>query len=311
MSPPREPRGSLPAFPIVVPLDGSPFAEAALPMAIHLARNLGAPLDLVFVSEPVLPISVGEPFAIPFAIPVPPVSDPVPYLAAVEQRLAAVPGLVVHRHVLAGDAATEIARHATAGGARFLVLSTHGRGGLNRFVLGSVADRLAREAHCPLVLVRPGHELVREHPEGPRHLLVPLDGSAMAESIIDPALEILDGPSPILVLVHAVALPVPFPFADSPVNAEGIETNVEAMEQYLARVAHRYRERGLIVLTKVCIAGSVASGVLEVAEAYAADWIALTTAGRGGVPRAFFGSVADKVVRGADGMVILWNPPRQ
>jgi nucleotide-binding universal stress UspA family protein len=140
---------------------------------------------------------------------------------------------------------------------------------------------------------------------------VPLDGSAIAASIIDPALRIMGGTPPELVLLHVIAIPsVHLPFGDGIVSTTALDATVEAMTEYLEGVAGPYRMNGMTVLTEVRVADPVAATVLAVAAEQSVDYIAITTSGMGGVPRAIFGSVADKIVRAAEGAVILWNPPR-
>jgi len=129
---------------LVVALDGSPAAERVLPDALRLARALGRPLDLVRVA---LPIAVagglGEPL-----VPLP-VDDPSPYLNALASRLDAG-GVEIRTVALEGRAAPQIVAHAQSERAGLLLLTTHGRTGLGRLLMGSIAEEMLRTAPCPV-----------------------------------------------------------------------------------------------------------------------------------------------------------------
>jgi nucleotide-binding universal stress UspA family protein len=165
---------------VVVPLDGSALAERALPYATQLVRHGGARLVLVRAA---------------LAHTVPGVDPTDAQLAATEcaerelettaERLRDQ-GLSVETHVYYGEAAWAITDVAERQSAELLVMSTHGRGGLGRWVYGSVAQQVLRKATVPILLVSAACE--RPWPaEGPIHILVPLDGSAFAEEALGSA----------------------------------------------------------------------------------------------------------------------------
>lgn len=134
---------------IVVALDGSPEGEAILADAFPLARQLGAKLDLVRVALPVItPTGLGE---IPM-IPVPP-DDPMPYLRAMVER-ARVEGVEAQAVGLEGRAGAQILRYVEESGAGLLCMATHGRSGIARVLLGSIAEEMLRKAPCPVLLRR-------------------------------------------------------------------------------------------------------------------------------------------------------------
>lgn len=134
---------------ILVALDGSEDAEAVLPDASRLARTLGAKLDLaqsVFV--PALPMAgMGE---LPVYMTPP---DPRPYLDRTCARVAETFGVEAQAVALGGPPAAELVRHAAEVGADLICLTTHGRTGVSRMLLGSVAEQIVRSAPCA-VLVR-------------------------------------------------------------------------------------------------------------------------------------------------------------
>jgi nucleotide-binding universal stress UspA family protein len=146
---------------ILVPLDGSPLAEAALTHAEGLARKLGSRLLLVRVDS--LPATlIGE--VAPMGGPMPPelIEDAIEaeteeskeYLGKTAQRLKD-DGLPVEWEVVEGDPAHSIIETAHQRGADLIAMATHGHSGLRRLVLGSVADSVVRGSHLPVLLVRP------------------------------------------------------------------------------------------------------------------------------------------------------------
>lgn len=129
---------------IVVALDGSPAAETILPDAVRLARTLKATLQIVRTA-----VAVGDLDGIPYLI-LP--EDPLPYLQRICDRLARQ-GAFALPVALDGHAADEIVRYAGGIGAGLICMTTHGRTGFSRALVGSVAEEVIRAAPCP-VLVR-------------------------------------------------------------------------------------------------------------------------------------------------------------
>lgn len=139
---------------LLVPLDGSDFGEHALPLALSLARRLGAALQVVHVHVPAWGV-YGELGPYDEATAHVLRDRDRAYVDAVVRRLAAVADIVPSSALLDGPVADTISRHAAAIGADLLVMTTHGRGPLTRFWLGSVADALVRQASIPVLLVQP------------------------------------------------------------------------------------------------------------------------------------------------------------
>lgn len=147
---------TLPYTTILVTTDFSPLADAALPVALRLAKDHGARLLVQSVIETPPPPS--PLYAHYYRIPSPEEIEKTK--AEVRERLAArlpadaVKGVKVEMIVSEGDAATEIARVAREQGASLLVIATHGRTGVKHFLLGSVAERVLRKTSAPVLLVR-------------------------------------------------------------------------------------------------------------------------------------------------------------
>jgi nucleotide-binding universal stress UspA family protein len=308
---------------ILVPLDGSTFGEHALPLALDLARRAKVTLHLVQV---VLPVGS-------FAPEAPLLTDNVlakrlvdqqkaaqqQYLDTVGRRLTAAGAPRVQTWLLDGDIPAMIRQQAETVACDLIVMTTHGRGTFARFWLGSVADELVRTSSVPVLLVRPGEESPDlEKPPPLRHLLLPLDGSPLSEQIVAPAMNLGELTGADYTLMRVVRPPVPAVFS---VEGRSVSDMAEAMigraeeqaarqraeaEEYLVRVAGPLRERGLTVLTRVEVVDSPATAILRGGKC--ADLIALATHGRKGLKRLFLGSVADKLIRGSTGPVLVYRP---
>jgi nucleotide-binding universal stress UspA family protein len=201
--------------------------------------------------------------------------------------------------------------HAKSTGNDFIIMTTHGRGPLSRFWLGSVADELVRRATVPLLLIRP-LETAPDFASEPqlRRIAIPLDGSTLAEQVLESAIGLGSLMQADYTLVHIYG-----PLVDSgvdPLNyatVGGHELSLEQRrtdaESYLNRVAKRLKERGFTVETHVGFAQHPASAILDSAEHLGMSLIALETHGRRGLTRLLLGSVADKVIRGASIPVLV------
>src|SRR5262245_6858878 len=183
---------------ILVTTDGSALAERAVPVAAGLARAAGAAVDVLCVAD-VDPIETAENRDAEHALAVAGQAASAVALAVRRLGVGAEPAAVVDRPV------EGILRFASARGDRLLVMSTHGRCGLGRWLHGSGAEAVVRRSPVPVVLVRAWKDGASlQLPDGPTTIVVPLDGSARAESALAPArwLAALCGGS--LVLVQAV-----------------------------------------------------------------------------------------------------------
>jgi len=132
---------------IVVALDGSARSEAILPEAILLAKKLGAAIDVLQVALPVVAAGAGE---APILLPP---EDPLPYLKTIVRKLEKE-GISTRAVAFEGRASEGILRHLDESGASLLCMTTHGRSGLARILLGSVAEEVLRHAPCPVLLKR-------------------------------------------------------------------------------------------------------------------------------------------------------------
>ncbi|HEV3258268.1 MAG TPA: universal stress protein [Gemmataceae bacterium] len=306
---------------ILVPLDGSEFGEHALPLALGIARRAGATLQVAQVHVALAPMYAEAVLAFDNAPDNVVKQRERGYLERVVNRLATASSVPVDCALLEGPIAEAVNAQVKLTEVDLAVMTTHGRGPLARFWLGSVADELVRRLPIPLLLVRPQETKVDLSREPTfQHILIPLDGSPLAEQIIEPAAALgsLTGADYTLLRIIKPMVMGPYDPADSlpghldPSAVEQLQRLYRDEESeagsYLERVAGRLRDRALKVQTRVVVHDQPAVAILEEVKAHRADLVALATHGRSGLPRLFLGSVADKLVRGTTVPVLLQRP---
>jgi nucleotide-binding universal stress UspA family protein len=305
---------------IQVPLDGSPFAEQSLPLAISLAQRDGAALQVVRVHEPIEGVFLDRPGTLGSTLDRELMDKARENLDATVKSVVEETGLRVDVALLKGPVPEMISRHAAASEADLLVMTTQGRGPLGRMWFGSVADALVRQSPIPLLLVRPQEESSEvSQPLNLRRVLLPLDGSPFAEQALEPALA-LGGKQGEFTLLRVIPLISPVAYDPTSGRVSGIRTSVlqqlqklkqeqeaEAKE-YLEQLAQRLRARSVNVVTQLATYEQPATAILDAAAKRGVDAIAMTTRGRSGFKRLLLGSVADKVVRGATAPVLICPP---
>lgn len=291
---------------ILVPLDGSQFAEHAIPTALEIARRRDAAVEflVVFEDEPAV---AGWPLS-----PERAAGAFKEYLGDVAERLGKVTaGLELTTTVEGGQVQEHIVKHAGRWNTELVVMTTHGRGAVSRSWLGSVADHVVRHATVPVVLIRPveGEEIDYAHRPAFQNVLVGLDGSKRAERCLEWATRI-GGPDGNYTLLRVVTGPIHTPLSTYIPDAvketsEILKKGRAKATEYLTGVADAMRSNGYTVKTEIVDGVPAATGILRYAGHNPTDLIAITTHGRTGISRLLMGSVADKVVRGADLPVLV------
>lgn len=298
---------------ILVPLDGSPFAEQALPRAAALAAHHGAELLLVQALDLASPQASVDPMEAPL------LPAPVAIREAVEaylrQQARHASGLgapAVRVLVLDGPPVEGLAEAVESEKVDLVVLTTHGRGAVRRMFLGGVAHGLLHRLVIPLLLIRPGE--AAQPVAGFRRVLLPVDQTGFSEQALATAERVTAGMKPELTVLSVVtAWPATGFEADAGVVAglyeELTARELREREVYVAQVASELRARGHeVVRGRIELGGSVAGTILDVATGTDADLIAIATHGRRGARGLMLGSVADKVVRGAECAVLVQRP---
>jgi nucleotide-binding universal stress UspA family protein len=318
---------------ILVPLDGSALSAAILPWVSSFARRLGAELELITVVRDDEPVGslIDRGQLIEFQAnglhpqgelrhefePTPvAVGDRPPDRAAsrLDRITAGVKrsGVGATASVVRGDPPAEIIRVAHDTGCDMIAMSTHGRVGIGRGLLGSTTDRVVHAADLPMLIVRPDsiEPSERLHSRFPAVVLAALDGSMLAEGCIPPAAAIATRVGGDLRLVRAYETPVAAAGLDAPYGELEITRKrlQEEAQQYLDRKAARLREEGIGVATDV-VAGPADRALIRAGRRWPASLLVIGTRGRSGLTRWVLGSVTDKVIR-SSGRPVLVIPPK-
>jgi nucleotide-binding universal stress UspA family protein len=294
---------------ILVPLDGSRLAEQAIPIAVTLAERARCKIKLVLVHQPLLALEAGAAYTkLELAMQ----KADRDYLRAVAAPLRDRLGRSLSSAVLQGPVVPTLAKYGRELGVDLLVMTSHGRGGIRRAWLGSVADRLIRTAEVPILVVRATEAKTSLPSLDLKELLVPLDGSPLAEAVLEPAVALArlwDAEISLVQVVRPVMLtsdtPLRFPTGYSD---EVTRMRREAAQDYIRDVAERLRESGVKASGIAVVGGGIAQTLLDLARPERVSLMAVATHGRGGTRRFVLGSVADKLVRGAEVPVLIVRP---
>jgi nucleotide-binding universal stress UspA family protein len=300
---------------ILVTLDGSDFGEHALPFAQAISEKTGAAVNLSHVNccEEPTDLLQNTPFQYEGvsmeAYLEKHAETQLKYLGELEGSLqSALPEVRVDSSLLEGFVTEALERQAKKIDAQLIIMTTHGRTGVSRAWLGSVADSLVRHSHFPLLVIR-SLEDGESFPE-PRfgHILVPLDGSAVGEKILEPTVELGKAMGSRFTLLHVVSPHVTMGARVSPLPAGHTTQRKEQAEAYLSGVAERLAKEGIDAEPRLESHFAPARAILTVAEEGDVDLIAIATHGYTGVKRALLGSVTDKVLRAAKWPLLLERP---
>jgi nucleotide-binding universal stress UspA family protein len=304
---------------ILVPLDGSTFGEHALPLAMSMARRLDASLHLIHVHS-LLDATYAELQVFDNTLDQELRGKEREYLHAIQKQVQDRLSVSVTIRNVDGEIAAVIREQADSLRANWVVMTTHARGPIGRFWLGSVTDELVRSLPISLVAVHP-----QDHPpdlakeQTIQHMLIPLDGTPLAEQILEPALTLGKAMNADYTLLRVVTPVYPVTLPAEPAVFGNVATDVmdrvekmhtelrkEATE-YLDKIAQRLRSENVTVHTRVVVEEQPGVAILDAAKA-PIDMIAIETHGRGGLSRLLLGSVADKVIRGSKLPILVHKP---
>ncbi|HEY0674279.1 MAG TPA: universal stress protein [Longimicrobiales bacterium] len=288
---------------IMLPVDGSHFSELALPLALRIAEKSEGRLHIVRVHTPAVPTAEAV------------ISENYDELVRDWERdalrvalaRAVDRGVEATAELLDGPVVPALQSYVDAAEIDLVVMTTHGRSGLKRAVLGSVAEQCVRKTEVPILLLHPRSEQdeVPRHIGGLGRILVPLDGSAESESVLPHAVRLAQLADAELLLARiAVA---PFDVA--------VTIGADALRDYLGRVrveAETYlaelRKKLPVNMNIRCITASAdraPEGILRCAQEQRAEMIAMATHGRSGWTRIAVGSVAETVLHKSTTPVLL------
>jgi nucleotide-binding universal stress UspA family protein len=284
---------------ILVPLDGSALADRAVPFAATLAKRAGWSILLLRAVTTQRALTEAEGRAM--------VDEAQSALHSVAAALTA-DGLMVTTRVVDNQAESAILEATADQDVSLVVMSTHGRGGLGRFVYGSVADTVLRHAPVPVLTVPP-HGLDRWPPEQQIKIMVALDGSEVSRTALEPACQLADVLGGSLLLASVVTFPSYAMYAEGYVFAtpDPNDNLLIQTRRYLEEMAAELRTDTRQV--EVCATyGTPYFGIMTIARDRGVGLIVMATHGRGGVTRALLGSVATATIRQTDVPIMLVRP---
>lgn len=313
---------------LLVPLDGSARAEQVLPVAARLARASGGRITLLTVirlSPDAQSYSMVGPF-LPQTIFQQDLAEARRYLDHVAQR-SDLAGVALDKQVDLGDPAATILSYAEQQASDLIILASHGYTGMRRWILGSVAEKIARHAPAPVLILREGEPLrthLRAEGMGAVRAFVPLDTSARSLEAIPPAaalVSVLSFPEyGQLQLAYLVAFP-------EDAGEEEKEQALREASQKLDAIGQRFR-KGFIAQTRsdrrpvlawaVSSERDIAQGIVSMAEygkpgadagnAQPCDLIAMTTHGSSGLARWAAGSIMERVLHATKLPLLIVRP---
>ncbi len=282
---------------VLIPLDGSEFAETVLDFLPSVIDPARAELVLLGVAEVRHYTNASYEYA-PMRALVDVRADYEVYLLKLQERLVGR-GFKVQTQVVDGDAADQIIRTSEDNRCDLIAITTHGRSGILRWTMGSVAERVIHGSTLPVLLVRSSTAKIGSKIE---HVLVSLDGSALAEKALPYALSVAKENQAELNLLQVIS-PADIQYAISrlPTTKEldrAYERRYTLSETYMAHVAHEQVAKVVPFTTKIVL-GEPANMIVAATEQGAADLLVICTHGYAGLDLWVHGSVANHVIRHA------------
>ena len=293
---------------ILVPLDGSGLAEKAIAPAMEIATAMSQQKDMetpvhITLLRAVSPMAMlaADPYLYDEMMRMN-VDEAMAYLNAVASTMTNLPA-VVTKETINGSPADAIVQYAEEKGIDLIIMSSHGRTGSSRWVYGSVAEKVMHHATCATAIIRAHVEVTMFQN---RRILVPLDGSHLAECALDPALSLAEAVGSEVYFLRVVAGQEPLPETLKPAGEkmEAALGAVDALEKaeaesYLQNVYSRHDNQHHFFDVQNTN-GDIADTIITYADQKNIDLIVISSHGRSGFGRWLHGSVAEKVLRGAN-----------
>jgi nucleotide-binding universal stress UspA family protein len=291
---------------ILIPLDSSRASEQVLPYARSLTGKLHLPVELLTVVD-----TVGLAASLP-----PENKSGVESLVAHTWRSSAsflerisntFPGVSVTYAVERGRPGEVVIEKAAADAGTLIAMATHGRSGIDRWLLGSVAEKVLRGTKNPLLLVRAVRSGQTAGEAMLKSIIAPLDGSPLAEKALPHATVLAKNMNLDLVLFRAYTLTqIISTYDDYVPNWNKLEAifKKEATD-YLDQKAQQLKQNGLTHVSSLASEGEAAEQITELAKRMANSLVVMCSHGRSGVGRWVLGSVAERVARHSAAPVLL------
>jgi len=292
---------------MLIPLDGSKTAENVLPYARFIAGALKLPIELLAVVDIVelaIHISAGRPRDLDTMI-----ADSVrrseQYLREVARTFSNGTKCTVEK----GKAEQVIIETAAADKGTLVTMATHGRSGMNRWLLGSVTEKVLRGGTNAMLLVRATEEEKTDGGAALKSIVVPLDGSELAEGVLPAVAELAKTLKLAVVLFRAYNIPYSTYAGGEGYYAVNYNDLLTAMRDeavdYLEKKAEAVKKMGIAEVSCVAKEGFAADEIISLARQSPANLFAMCTHGRSGVKRWMLGSVTETVIRHSGGPILV------
>ena len=297
---------------IMAPTDGSDLERPAIALAVRLAKRFDAELRLVRVETP--PVAV-DPTSSPGVLEI--TEETLAEarrarrgkLEALGAECRALGEIRVTTALEDGIVSPTLIDYAKRVSADLIVMSSHARGGLQRVALGSVTDYLIRRADIPVLVVKPSVSSADGDPSQTfNRILVPLDGSTLAEQILPLVASLASRLSATVNLVYVLT---PLTYAQKEIMQPGLpwwDEDIAIANGYLTGAEEQLRNAGLSVGSEIVLSENVATAILDYGQRMRADLIAIATNGAGGMSRLLFGGVADEITRKSGVSLLVFHP---
>ncbi len=287
---------------ILVPLDGSELAEVALPYAEELMHRLHSDMVLLCTcdhdenpKQEAYLAHVAESI----------IRHTLKYRERYPETQIDNPG--VETVILNGSPPEQITDYIEENHIGLTIMATHGRSGISRWAMGSVAEKVVRGVSTPVCLIRAKGSQAEVQPDCMvSRIFAPLDGSKHGESAL-PYVETLAAK-----LNTEVVLFQSVPEENRPDDNDWVELKKMADRNakiYLRKIESNLAHKGISVRTIVEFGGNPAQEIIQLAERTRSAAIAMSTHGRSGVDRLVFGSAAEKVLRAGTTPLLLVRSP--
>jgi nucleotide-binding universal stress UspA family protein len=293
---------------ILIPLDGSKTAEKVLPYARYLAGKFDIPVELLAVidiAEMAAHMAAEKARFLDTMIE-DGMRNSASYLRVIANTF---PGINVTCTVEKDRAEDAIIEKAAADKGLLITMATHGRSGLNRFLLGSVAEKVLRGSVNPLLLVRAADEASPATEVAFKKVIVPLDGSPLAESVLPMVAGVAKKLDLEVVLFRAYHIPYNAYAGDDgyyAVNYDDLIASVrDEANEYLEKKVAEVKKLGVEKVSFATKEGFAGDEIIAMGRKTPDGLIAMCSHGRSGVRRWVLGSVTETVVRHSSGPVLV------
>jgi nucleotide-binding universal stress UspA family protein len=291
---------------VLVPLDGSTVAEQALPFARLLAGAFQIPVELMSVIDTAALAPQVSPDRARYidTLAAEGMRRSQEYLKGIARKFA---GLSVQFSVERGKTETAIIEKAATNKTTMIAMATHGRSGIKRWLLGSIAEKVLRGCSNPLLLVRASEQAKSEEKATLNSIIVPLDGSQLAEKILPHVIALAKRVALEVVLLRAYSLTqIISTYEDNIPDWDTLEAESKGEAiSYLDRKARELKGAGLASVLPLISEGEAAEKIIDSAKTTAHSLVAMCTHGRSGIKGWVLGSVTEKVVRHSGDPVLI------